>query len=390
MMCMRQGNPRRPGRPDRLRVLMLVDRLRRGGAERLLVGLAAHLPRERFEVAVCTTRAEHGRLLEDLQAADVEHIAIDRRYRFDLAGLRRLGALFRGRRFHVLHAHKFGSNVWGTLLGRLFRVPVVIAHEHTWSYEGKPLRRLLDGRLIGRFADVFVAVSKRDRDRMISLEGVPPQKVALMRNAYVPRAPRGKQRWRELLGIPVEAPVVATACALRPQKALEVLIEAFARLSSSFPAAHLLIAGEGPCREALERDADRHGVSDRTHFLGWLEDLPGFLSEVDVAAMSSDYEGTPLFALECMAGRVPLVSTEVGGIGDVLDAGRSVLLVPRRDSRALAGALESLIQDPELRAAVAAAAGERLRPFEIARVAGDFADLYERLYAGSGQGNGSG
>jgi glycosyltransferase involved in cell wall biosynthesis len=367
------------GRDARVRVLMLVDRLRRGGAERLLVGIATHLPPERYEVAVCTTRPGHGQLLDDLRAAGIEHLAFERRHRLDLAPLVRLAATIRRRGFDVIHAHKFGSNVWGTVLGRLARVPLVIAHEHTWSYEGQPARRLLDGHLIGRFAHAFVAVSKLDRDRMIESEGVSPEKIVVMPTAFVPRAGGTDDDLRAQLDIPTDAPVVGTAAVLRPQKALHVLVEAFARLASSYPDAHLIVAGSGPCGAELERLARDRGVAGSVHMLGWTEDVRGLLRAVDVAAISSDFEGTPLFALECMAHGVPLVSTDVGGIADVLEDGRSVELVPRRDPAALAEALEALLADPERREQLAAAGAARLRPLAIDRVAADFADLYERL-----------
>ena len=108
-----------------------------------------------------------------------------------MAPFARLVALLREERFDVLHAHKFGSNLWGSIFGRLTRTPVVIAHEQTWSYEGQPLRRFLDGQVIGRLADVMVAVSTRDQERMTSIEGVPPHKTTYIPNAFVP--PRGQR-----------------------------------------------------------------------------------------------------------------------------------------------------------------------------------------------------
>jgi glycosyltransferase involved in cell wall biosynthesis len=97
--------------------------------------------------------------------------------------------------------------------------------------------------------------------------------------------------------------------------------------------------------------------------------------------MSSDYEGSPLFALECMAHGTPLVSTDVGNVGSLLGDGHGVVIVPRRDPSALAGALESLLHDPARRAAQAAAAAKRLPRYEIANVAAEFGELYERLVA---------
>ena len=142
-----------------------------------------------------------------------------------------------------------------------------------------------------------------------------------------------------------------------------------------------MIGGDGECRRALEQRARELGLARRVHFLGWWQDVGGLLESAHVAAMSSDYEGSPLFALECMAHGTPLVSTDVGNVGSLLGDGHGVVIVPRRDPSALAGALESLLHDPARRAAQAAAAAKRLPRYEIANVAAEFGELYERLVA---------
>jgi glycosyltransferase involved in cell wall biosynthesis len=371
-----------PDAAQRLRVLMLIDKMRRGGgAERTMVGLANHLPRDRFDVMIATTRPSVGTLASAVRAGDIPYFELDRRHRFDFSPFRKLVTLLREERIDVLHAHMFGSNLWGTIFGRIAGVPVVIAHEHSWSYEGEPLRRFLDGHLIGRLADAFVAVSEHDRRRMIELEGVARRKVVVLPNPYIPRSSGKAIDIRARLGIPPAAPVIATIAVLRTEKALDVLVDAFAELSGRVPEARLVIAGEGPTRPGLEAQARRLGVAGRIHFLGWCEDVPGVLDAVDVAALCSDREGAPLFAIECMAHRVPLVCTDVGNVGDVLRDGEGVTLVPRQDPSALAAALEALIRDPERRNAQAEAAAERFRGFHVEEVAEEFGALYERLTA---------
>jgi glycosyltransferase involved in cell wall biosynthesis len=363
-----------------IRVMMLVDQLepRSGGGERFAVGLAAHLPRDRFEVALCATRSVKPPWDRTLRESGVPWFALGRRATADVLPLARLARTLRSRRVDVLHAHMFGSNVWGTIVGRAARVPVVVAHEQTWDYEGQPLRRLLDGRLIGRHADAFVAVSTADRDRMVALEGVPPAKVRVELNGFVPRTgPRPPARLREELGLDSSTPLVGTAAILRPQKALEVLLDAFARLRDR--SAHLVIAGDGSEREALELRARELGIAGRTHFLGLRDDVDAILAGVDVAAMSSNFEGTPLFAFECMAAGTPIVATAVGGLPDMLEDGRSAVLVPRRDPAALAAGIDGLLADPARRETLAAAASERLRPYRIDVVAERFGALYDEL-----------
>jgi glycosyltransferase involved in cell wall biosynthesis len=365
---------------------MLVDTLYVGGGERFLVGLATHLPPERWDVTVCATREHAGPLVDELAQAGVRYETLGRKGRYNLRPFARLVSLLRRERFDVLHAHMFGSNLWGTIFGRLTRTPVVVAHEQTWSYEGQPLRRFLDGRVIGRRADKMVAVSTRDQERMIELEGVPAEKTVYIPNAYLPRdgdEPSGDLRAE--LGIDPAAPVVGTLAVLRAQKAIDVLIDAFAMLIEQMPEAHLVIGGYGPMKDQWEEYARGRGLGDRVHWLGMRRDQPVVLGGIDVAVMSSDFEGTPLFAFECMALRTPMVATDVGGLRDIFADGVNGMLVPPRDPAAMATALETLLRDPERRRAVADAAYERISDFTIERAVERFEDLYERLLADKGR-----
>jgi glycosyltransferase involved in cell wall biosynthesis len=366
-----------------VRVLMLVDNLHEGigGAERFVVGLATELHGDGHDITVCTTRQARGAVLQALLDGGVRHFSLDRHTRSDVLNFRRLAAELRRNPPDVLHAHKFGSNVWGTIFGRLARVPAVVAHEQTWSYEGNPLRKFLDGRLIGRLSTAFVAVSTADAERMVRLEGVPERKVVMIPNAYIPswRAPAAGWSLHEELGLPADAELVGTAAMLRPQKAQHVLVDAFAQVAEERARAHLVIAGEGECRAALEAQVDRLGLGARVHLLGHRDDTDAIIETLDVAVLSSDYEGTPLFAFECFARRTPLVATAVGGLPDIVEDGETGLLVPRREPAALGRALTGLLGDPGRRAAIAAAAAESLDGYSMPRIAQRFAALYDRL-----------
>ena len=365
--------------------MMLVDMLSSGGAERAAAGLAVSLPRERFDVMVVATRRGEGALLEQLSSAGVRYEILGRRSRYDLGPMRRLSRMLRDEGIHVLHAHKFGSNLWGSVVGRLSRVPVVVAHEHSWSYSGQPMRRLLDGQVIGRLADAVVAVSTRDRGLMTSVEGIPPSKTVYIPNAFVTRdyVPAGGDVRAEL-GLPPSASVVATLAMLRPEKRIDLLIEAFAAVTNAVDDAHLVIGGNGWMKEEWDALAGRLGVRERVHWLGMREDVEAVLGAADVAALSSEREGMPLFAFECMATRTPLVATDVGGLRDVFPGGEGALLVPPGDASALADGLISLLRSPDRRAAMAEAAHARLPEFSAERSAERVGELYERLLAARG------
>ncbi len=284
----------------------------------------------------------------------------------------------------VLHAHKFGSNLWGAALGTLAKVPVVVAHEQTWSYEGQPARKFLDRELISRRADAFICVSEQDRRRMIEIERIDPAKIVLVRNAVPAPAQADGAGVRAELGIDGTVPVIGTLSRLSEQKALDVLLKAAKLLADQVPGVRTLIAGDGPEQERLESLTRELGLAESVTFLGRRTDVAEVFAAFDVAVLSSDYEGTPLALMECMGVGRPIVATRVGGVPEMIEDGVHGLLVPPQDPVALSAAIATLLRDPER----ARLMGERARDrraeeFDVA-VAGDrIGALYARLYASS-------
>ena len=371
----------------KLRVLTLVDKPTvTGGAERLAAVVAMKLDPARFESVLCASRQTDEPLLDrELEEAGIGVLALGRRSTLDLLAWRPLVSLLRDG-VDVVHTHMFGSNVWGTVLGRLSGVPVVIAHEHTWSFQGRPLRRFLDRELVARWADVFVAVSGEDRRKMIEVEGVDPAKIRLIPNGIPSPANGAGADVRTELGIEPGAPVLGVVCELRAQKALEVLFEAAALLLAEFPTLKVLVAGDGPERARLEEGARRLGVADTVLFLGIRRDVPAVLAAVDVAVLSSDYEGSPLSVMEYMAAAKPVVSTRVGGVPELVQEDVHGLLVDPRDPEALAEAVARLLRDPALAKRLGAEGRKRQqREFSLEAMVGRIEDLYEELWLASGR-----
>ena len=365
------------GRPTR--ILFLIDHaFSTGGAERFAVGLATRLPRDRFEPWLCATRLSDAATRQALDEAGVRHLTLGRSAKWDVHRLRGVVGLVRQHRFDILHAHMFGSSLWGSLVGTAFRTPVIIAHEHGFAHDASQVRAWVDGHVIGRLATRYVAVSQAD-GRMIVQEGVDPAKVVVIPNGYIPSPRDTATDVRAALGLAPGAPLVAVAAVLRPEKRLDLLLEAMVRVRVAVPGAQLVIAGDGPCRATLEHEAHRLGLNGAAHFLGRRSDVDSVLRAADVAALSSDREGSPLLMFECMANGTPLVATAVGGIPDVVQDGRTGVLVPRRDPDALARALAGLLTDPDRRAQLAAAARQRLPQFTMEATTDRFVALYDEL-----------
>jgi glycosyltransferase involved in cell wall biosynthesis len=367
-----------------------------GGGESMAKQIAQRLDPERFTSVMSVTRsmertpAVEG-ALTDLEGAGTDVIELDRGSRFSLAPWRRLLGEMRERRIDILHTHKIGSNFWGALLAPRAPVPVFIAHEHTWSWQGEPLRRFLDRRLIARRADAFLAVSRFDQRQMTEVEGIPPGKTR-----YIPLGiPLPKRSGpgtdiRAELGIGDEQPVVGLVGFLRPQKAYEVMLEAVPALRERFPGLRVLIVGDevggSGERSRLESLAQELGVADAVTFLGFRADAFDVMAGFDVAAQASDFEGAPLSILEFMEAGKPVVATRVGGVPDLIREGETGLLVEPRDPSGLAAAIGGLLGDPE-RAAAMGRAGQELRrsEFTIEAMIGRIEALYEELSVSAGQ-----
>jgi glycosyltransferase involved in cell wall biosynthesis len=378
----------------RLKVLTLTDQLvyLGGGAERVAMEIATRLDQTRFESLFCATRYWEGARTEYVQdaerrmdAAGVRYFGLGRRSGTDVYRWLSLRGILRRERVDVLHAHMFGSNVGGTVIGRLARVPVIVAHEHTWSFEGRPLRRFVDREVIGRGSTVFVAVSRDDRRKMIEIEGVDPEKILHVPNGIAPPPPPSGADVRSELGIPPGVPLIGTVSVLRPQKALDVFVRASAELLRENPDLRVLLAGDGPLKGELTELVHGLGVQDRLLMPGYRSDASDVIAALDVAISSSAFEGSPLAVMEYMESARPIVATRVGGVPDLIEDGVNGLLVEAGDDAALAAAIRRMLADPEAARRMGEAARERRRrEFTVELMVRRFEALYERLAQGAG------
>jgi glycosyltransferase involved in cell wall biosynthesis len=377
---------------QRIRVVTLIDLIGAiGGAERLAGLLAAGLDQDRFESIVVVSRydaddPDHPAMkvaADELEATGVEVVGLARKSSVDLPPWRRLGALLRGREVDVLHAHKLGSNLWGSAIGTAARTPVIVSHEHSWSFEGQWARKQADRQIVGRLSDAIIAVSREDQRRMVDVVGMDAGKVRFIPNGAPPRVHGGTGDVRVELGIAADAPVVATVGMLRAEKAFDVLLDAVDELRATVPGLQLLIVGYGDEEEALAARIVELGLGGNVRMLGHREDVPAVLAAADVAVLSSDREGMPISVIEYMEAGLPVVSTRVGGLPDMIDDGVHGLLVPPRDPHALAAALGALLGDPDRRDAMGkAAAARRFAEFGMETMTRRVEELYVELLDG--------
>ncbi len=354
-----------------------------GGAEALARAIATRLDPARFDRILCATRHDPLNLRVDpmVAAAGVRVLSLERGSRAAISAWWPLISFLRNHRVDILHTHKFGSNLWGTLIGRLAGVPVIIAHEHTWSFEGESLRCLLDRSVIARAADVILAVSRDDRRKMVEVERIDPNRIRFIPNGIAPKSPDRGTDIRAQLGISSTAPVIGCVGNLRPQKALHHLVECAGMLVRAFPDVRVLIVGGGSDEARIRSLVRQRDLSDTVLMLGDRSDVPNILAALDLAVSTSDWEGSPLAVMEYMAAGIPVVATRVGGVPDLVTPDVNGLLVEPGDVEGLAREIAALLRDPERRAVMGANGRRRqLLEFDINLMLRRIELLYEELF----------
>lgn len=314
-----------------------------------------------------------------------------------LSDLRAFITLFRlllRERPDVVHTHTAKAGTLGRLaaLGynatqsRARRALVVHTfHGHVFEgYFSERMNRLVRAteRALARVSDLIITISPRQRQDIVERFAIAPGEKAIV----VPLGLDLEQllalstdaaNLRGALGIGQDEIVIGYVGRMVPIKDLTTLVRAFAAAQSSVPQLRLALAGDGPERPAVEQLAKELGIIDRLHFLGWVDDLTILYATVDIFALSSLNEGTPVAAIEAMSAARAVVSTAVGGVPDVVDAGVTGLLVPAQDADAFAAALVQLASDSDLRRRMGRAGRVRARErYSHARLVSDIEAIY--------------
>ena len=311
----------------------------------------------------------------------------------DALAVIKLARLIRTQRPQILHTHTAKAGAVGRLAALLAgdaRPPIIVHtfHGHVLRGYFDPLRtagfRLLERRL-ARMSTALVAVSPQVRDDLVALGVAPRGKFAVVRlgvelDDRVDAGANGRAETRRLLGISPERFAVGWIGRMTGVKRTEDVLLAFRRLRESGVDACLCLVGDGPDRDHVERRAHDLGVMRDTFFLGYQESVAPYFSAFDAFVLPSVNEGTPVTAIEALAGGRPVVATRVGGVPDVVRDGVDGFLVEAGAIDDLADRLARLAADPELRERMGAAGRERvLSRYAVDRLVDDVDRLYRSL-----------
>jgi|HubBroStandDraft_1064217.scaffolds.fasta_scaffold02648_5 glycosyltransferase involved in cell wall biosynthesis len=337
-----------------------------GGSERVGVDLAVEFKRRGYQVVCFAFHDSDGPMRAQLEASGIR--CLDMNYdRFRgvfgrVFYLWKFWRMLRKERISALHVHHTAALILCGIPSWLARVNRVVMTEHAIKW-GERVQNRAPARYYCRYASDITVVEPTQADYFRTVLGVCADKVHCVTNAVrlASRTPECVSRMRQKLAISAEVFAFFYVGRLDPIKDLSTLLDAFAALPPDISRrSRLYLVGEGTDRARLEVRRDALGLGERAVFLGARNDVSQLLLAADAFVMSSISEGLPMVLLEAMAAGVPCVATAVGGIPRLLGSDRG-LSVPAQDSAALAAAMASIAESPELRARLVANAMENLR-----------------------------
>jgi len=371
--------------------LLLTASLAHGGVETVVVRLAKAMRGRGVVVSVVSmlppTAFVH---VQDLESSGIEVMSLGMKAgRLNILGVLRFLAFVRAFRPDIVHGHMFHASILARVVQVLLGTPAIgTIHSEIECSVRKSSGRLREWvyRITDAACHRTTAVSERVKHRYIRENIVPSHRIEVIGNGVdVNRfRPCAEQRDRTRAALGWQNSFVWLAVGrLELAKDYPTLIHAFRNVRTQSPSARLAIAGEGRCRREIEQLVAQFSLSGAVSLLGLRDDVPELMNACDAFVMCSAWEGGPLVVLEAAAAGKPVVATIVGVAPEAVVHGRTGLLVPPRDSDALANAMNALMQTgPEsLRRMGEDARCHVMERYSLESVHQRYANLYEQVLA---------
>ena len=340
---------RKPVTGGRVRIVELLATGSNGGAQEHLYSLVTRIDQARYDVSVVALSA--GSAVRKLERAGIPVLVIDEVD--DAIAVGALATHLSEVRADVLHTHMYRADTVGTravmALGEIgHRRPYIVSTVHSSRVRSNEDQALLAG--LTPHMDRLIAVS-RSIERKLHQEGRDVIPVDLIYNGVDLQRYDHQEPCCTLpdeFGMEPGSQIVGVVARLEPEKGHPTLFDAWPIVLRTVPDSYLLVVGEGSRRDALEAQARELRIAHRVVFTGRRDDVPAVTAALDVAVLPSYREAQGLTILEAMALSRPVVASDVGGIPEMIQDGKTGLLVPPHDPAALAAAIIRLLTDHPL------------------------------------------
>jgi glycosyltransferase involved in cell wall biosynthesis len=380
-----------------VKVLRVITRLNIGGPAIHTILLSSELNKDGYkDVLVCGKVSEsEGDMSCLAKEKGVDPVVIpelgrDISFAKDIKAFFKLLSIIKMERPDIIHTHTAKAGTLGRLAAIFSGVPVKIHTFHGHVFDGyfsprKARVFLVIERFLGLFTDRVVTVSACVRgDIVYKLKVVDGSKsvvipLGLELDRFL-KCDGRKGAFRSKYGIPETALLVGIIGRLVPIKNHEMFLDAARIAADRRPDLDIrfIVIGNGELMNALKQYADKIGIKDLVLFTGWVDDLESVYADLDIVALTSLNEGTPVSIIEALASGKAVISTAVGGVGDMITDGKNGMLTASEDAGRFADKLVTLLADKSVRSSLGKNGREYARErYSKNRLVGDIKDLYE-------------
>jgi glycosyltransferase involved in cell wall biosynthesis len=378
-MAERKAEPAAAGRA--VRVCFVIDRLDHAGTEVQLVELIRRLNRDRVQPVLCLLDGED-EISRSVEPTDCVVLRLGIRSLLSPSTIRSalsFSSWLKREQIDVVQVHFPDSTYFGVLAARLAGIPVIGTRRNTAEFPST-LSHVL-GRLVHRRTSMTIANCDAARRACIEQARAAPESVIVLPNGIDLARFESMPSLASTFG--TRPPLIGAVANLRRVKGLDTFLRAAATVCQALPAVGFVVAGEGSERAALEHLIAELGLTGRCRLVGRVDDVPGFLADLDIAVLCSQSEGLSNALLEYMAAGRAIVATAVGGNPELIEHGVSGLLVAPNNPAELAEALRRLLDDQQLASRCGEAAKRKVTNFSWQAVTQKHEDVYASIVARS-------
>jgi len=371
------------------RILYVIDGIEFGGGERVFAQLLNGLPEDRFEPYLAS--APNDAFLKNIKSKNLVFYPVDFSNRFNPLPLMRLYRIVKSQRIDIVHSQGARADFFARIAAKLAKVPIIIStvqmlvEGYNVGYLKRFLYQTFD-RFSERFVDYFLVVSSVLKENMIEVHGIPPDKIIKIYNGietdYYKPVGNEEMRYkiRREFAVNDSDILIASLGRLVWQKGFEYFLHAIPEILREIPDARFILVGDGPLRPELERLAVELGEGDKIIFAGYRSDVRDVLAALDIVVIPSVLEGFPMITLEAMAMAKPIVAAKIDGITEQITDGINGILIPPKDSSAIAQAIIRLINDRESGKKLGLAARKKVeQEFSVEKMVSETEKVYLSL-----------
>lgn len=363
-------------------ILHVISKLPVGGVENQLLTTLKNYDRMKLNPLVCSL-LDKGEIGKEIEDAGIEVFSLNKlKHRFDLTIVKDIYSLIKKRNIKIVRTHQYHANLYGRLAALLAKTPCIVASVHNVYTIDRKLHRRMINRFLARFTDKVVAVSEIVKKDILKYDGLRKDKVTVIYNGIDTDRLLNKDSnvIRSEFNISSDVPVTGTIGRLTFQKGQKYLIEAVSIIKEKFPKIMLLIVGDGPMKDELQNYAKALGLNEHVIFTGSRRDIPALLAAMDIFVLPSLWEGLPNALLEAMASGKPIIATDIPPVREAINFEKEGILVPARNSSAIASSIEFLLVNKTFAVIFGNNAQERAySDFNITTTVDKYTNLYEDI-----------